>query len=174
MVTWRQITSDPWVLESVSGYHHLEFEDDMIPIQSSLPNLPMLNRHEESIMNNEVEKLVTKGAIEKVNRCPGEFLSNIFLVPKKTGDLRPVINLKTLNEFESKIHFKMEGIHLVQDLIKPGDYLATIDLKDAYFSIPIFHRDGKYFRFLWDKILYQFTCLPFGYAALLQEYILKC
>lgn len=64
MVTWRQITSDPWVLESVSGYH-LEFENDMIPIQSSLPIPPMLNQHEESIMNNEAEKLVTKDAIEK-------------------------------------------------------------------------------------------------------------
>ena len=142
MITWRQITSDPWVLESVSGYH-LEFEDDVIPIQSSLPNPPTLNQHEESIMNNEVGKLVTKGATEKENHCPGEFLSNMFLVPKKTGDLRPVINLKPLNEFVAKVHFKIKGIHLVQDLVKPGDYLATIDLKDAYFSIPIFPRDRK-------------------------------
>ena len=84
MVTWHQITSDLWVLESVSGYH-LEFEDDMISTQSSLPTPPMLNQHEESIMNNESEKLVTKGAIEKGNHSPGEFLSNMFLVPKKTG-----------------------------------------------------------------------------------------
>ena len=88
----------------------------------------------------------------------------MFLVPKKTGDLRPVINLKPLNEFVVKMHIKMEGIHLGQDLVKPGGYLATIDLKDAYFSIPIFLRDRKYFRFLWDKILYQVTCLPFGYS----------
>ena len=26
------------------------------------------------------------------------------------------------------------------------------------------NRDRKYFHFLWDKILYQFTCLPFGYS----------
>ena len=136
----------------------------MIPIQSSLPNPPMLNQHEESVMNNEVEKRVPKGAIEKVNHSPGEVLSNMFLVPKKTGDLRPVINLKPLNEIVAKIHFKMEGIHLVQDLVKPGDYPATIALKDAYFSIPIFPRDRKYFRFLWDKIVYQFICLPFGYS----------
>ena len=147
MVTWRQITSDPWVLESVSGYH-LKFKDDMFPIQTSLPNPPMLNQHEESMINNEVEKTVTKGAIEKMNHCPGEFLSNMYLVPKKTGDLRSVINLKPLNEFVAKIHFKMEGIHLVQDLVKPGDYLATIDLKDTYFSIFIFPRERKYFQFL--------------------------
>ena len=65
MVTWRQITSDPWVLESVLGYH-LEFEDNMFPIQSSLPNPPMLSQHEESIMkNNEVEKLVPKVLLKR-------------------------------------------------------------------------------------------------------------
>ena len=162
-VTWRRITSDPWVLETISGYH-LEFENEVIPVQSHLPNPPMLNQHEECIMNNEIQKLIAKGAIERVNHCPGQFISNMFLVPKKTGDLRPVINLKPLNEFVAKIHFKMEGIHLVQDLIQPGDYLATIDLKDAYFSIPIFPRDRIFFRFLWDEKLYEFTCLPFGYS----------
>ena len=32
-------------------------------------------------------------------------------------------------------------------------------MKDTYFSILIFP-----FRFLWDKTLYQFACLPFGYS----------
>lgn len=88
----------------------------------------------------------------------------MFLVPKKTGDLRQVINLKPLNEFVAKIHFKMEGIHLVKDLVISGDYLATLDLKDAYFSIPIFSKDRLFFRFLWDQNLFQFTCLLFGYS----------
>ena len=38
--------------------------------------------------------------------CLDEFISNIFLVLKKTADLRPVINVKPLNEFVEKIHFK--------------------------------------------------------------------
>ena len=61
------------------------------------------------------------------------------LVPKKTGDLRPVINLKPLNEFVEKIHFNidMDNIDLVKNLLKPGDYLGSIDLKDVYFNTPI-------------------------------------
>ena len=61
----------------------------------------------------------------------------MFLVSKKTGALRPVINLEPLNEFVEKIHFKMENIDLFKNIIKPGDYLASIYLKDAYFSISI-------------------------------------
>ena len=93
-----------------------------------------------------------------------EFISNIFLVPKKTGDFRPVINLKPLNQFVQKIHFKMENIRMALNCISPGDFMVSLDLKDAYFSIPIFRSHRKYLRFLWDTKRYEFTCLPFGYS----------
>ena len=48
------------------------------------------------------------------------FLSTIFLVPKKDGGQRPVINLKSLNKFVHTEHFKMEGIHILRDLLKAG------------------------------------------------------
>ena len=86
---WRKITSDPWVLETVSGYH-LEF--DNLPVQSVLPRPPPFSEREKQLIDEEITKLLTKGAIRKVSSCPHEFISNIFLVPKKTGDLRPVIN----------------------------------------------------------------------------------
>ena len=108
-----------------------------------------------------------------MNHCPGEFLSNMFLILKKTGDLRPGINLKPLNEFVAKIHFKMEGIHLVQDLVKSGDYLATIDLKDAYFNIPIFPRDKKIFYSYGIKHCTNLHVFLLA-TALLLEYLLKC
>jgi hypothetical protein len=50
---------------------------------------------------------------------------------------RPIINLKKLNEFIPHHHFKMEGIHMLQDLLKQGDFMAKIHLKDAYFAVPI-------------------------------------
>ena len=39
-----------------------------------------------------------------------------------------------LNEFVHTEHFKMEGIHLLKDLL---DWMVKVDLKDAYFMIPI-------------------------------------
>jgi len=44
---------------------------------------------------------------------------------------RPVINLKTLNQFVNTEHFKMEGIHTVKDPLRPGDWLTKVNLKDA-------------------------------------------
>ena len=158
---WRKITSDPWVLETVSGYH-LEF--NALPVQLVLPRPPPLSEREKQLIDEEITKLLTKGAIRKVTSCPYEFISNIFLVPKKTGDLRPVINLKPLNQFVQRIHFKMENIQMAMNFVSPGDYMVSLDLKDPYFSVPIFRPHCKYLRFIWRDQRYEFTCLPFGYS----------
>ena len=99
-----------------------------------------------------------------MSRCDKEFISTVCLVPKKTGDFRLVINLKPLNQFVQKIHFKVANNRLALNCISPGDFILSIDLKDAYFSVPIFQPHRKYLRFLWNFKRYEFTCLPFGYS----------
>ena len=81
--------------------------------------------HPLSVIDEEITKLLTKGAIRKVSSCPYEFISNIFLVPKKTGVLRPVINLKPLNQFVQRIHFKMETIQMAMNCFPWGLYGVT-------------------------------------------------
>ena len=47
------------------------------------------------------------------------FRSTIFLVPKKeSGQMRPVVKLKPLNRFSLRVHFKMEGVHMVCDQLQ--------------------------------------------------------
>ena len=58
------------------------------------------------------------------------------------------------------IHFKMETIKSVLNLVTPNYYMAKIDTKDAYHSIPILPEDKKFLKFsLWGN-LYKFTFLP--------------
>ena len=93
------------------------------------------------------------------------FLSTIFLVPKKDGGQRPVINLKCLNKFVYREHFKMEGIHILRDLLRAGDWMTKVDLKDAYFMVPIYEDDRAFLKFSFKERMYQFRCLPFGLAC---------
>ena len=129
-----------------------------------LPSQVNFSEGQRQAINKEVLKLFEKGAIVKAQHCPGEFISNLFLVPKKTGDLRPVINLKPLNKFVVKRHFKMETISVARELINSNDYLGSVDLSDAYFCIPIHKSYRKFLRFIWKEQLYEFVCLPFGYS----------
>ena len=139
-------------------------EFDSIPKQTGIPKPPPFGGFEKQLIDDEIVTLKSKGASKEVTYCSNEFLSNIILVTKKTGDMRPVINLKPLNVFVQKIHFKMENINTALHTIAPGDYLVSIDLKDAYFSILIFKPHRKFLRFKWSDQTYEFTCLPFGYS----------
>lgn len=130
----------------------------------SLPTPPHYTSEQVTLIQEEVSKLLLKQAIQ-LTECPSErdFYSSIFLVPKKDGGQRPVINLKALNRFVHPEHLKMEGIHTLKDLMGQGDWLTKIDLKDVYFAIPIHQSHQKYLQFQGKS--YRFTCLPFGLSS---------
>ena len=156
---WQLLTQDQSVLSIVRGYK-LQFLRE--PCQHKLPHVAKMSVPQAQLVQQEIIDMLKKGAIHKVSHVQGEFLSNLFLVDKKGGAHRPVINLKHLNAFIPYQHFKMEGLHLLKDLLQEGDYMCKLDLKDAYFSVPIHKSSRKYLRFLWEGNLYEFLCLCFG------------
>ena len=103
-----------------------------------------------------------KGAISTCKPVKGQFLSSYFLREKANGEKRFIFNLRKLNEFIVCNHFQMEDRKTVIRLITKNAYLATIDLKDAFFLIPITKRHRKYLRFTFQGKLFEFNCLPFG------------
>lgn len=143
--------------------HKIEFDE--IPFQEKIPAAIKFNEAEASLIDNEVAELLSKGAIKEVFHENGEFISNVFLVKKKNGKYRPVINLKELNNFVTYYHFKQENLDIILKGVQKGNYFTSLDLTDAYFSIPIHISDRKYLKFIWKDKLYAFQCLPFGLAS---------
>ena len=131
---WRQITSDPDILMTVAGYK-LPFTSP--PHQASAKTALTFSRHKSEKIDSEVALLREKGVLHVACPVSDQFVSSLFLVPKRDGNSRPVINLKDLSVFLQYDHFKMEGIHLLCDILQPNDWQGKIDLKDAYFVIPI-------------------------------------
>lgn len=85
-----------------------------------------------SLMTAQIQEMLEKGVIKPVNNCKNQFISNLFLVSKKNGGQRPVINLRQLNQFLVYKHFKMEGLFMVKDLLQKVDHMIKIDFTDAY------------------------------------------
>ncbi len=83
-----------------------------------------------------------KDAIEPVP--PAEmksgFYSPYFIVPKKGGGLRPILDLRVLNRALHKLPFRMLTQRRIFQCIRPFDWFAAIDLKDAYFHVSILPR----------------------------------
>jgi hypothetical protein len=116
-------------------------------------------------MENLITDFLDRGIIMVSDHEEGEFISNVFLREKKDGSFRMILNLKELNQFIPYNHFKMDNINSCVRLMKPSCYMASIDLKDAYFSMPVHHDYQKYLKFVWQGVLYKFTCMPQGLAC---------
>ena len=73
-----------------------------------------------------------------------------------------IIDLSYLNTYINKISLKMEGIPALKFLIEANDYMVSIDLSDAFFSIPLHAESKRYATFHYKQKYYQFNVLPFG------------
>ena len=74
----------------------------------------------------------------------------------------PVIDLSTLNRFVDVLHFRMETIQSVLLSVRQGDWMTSIDLKEAYLQVPIHPESRPFLRFVAHGRTYQFTALCFG------------
>ena len=64
---------------------------------------------------------------------------------------------------------------MLQSMLQEKDFKRNLDLKDAYFCVPLKKERRKYVRFQWEGILYEFLCPCFGLgpAPLIFTKILK-
>ena len=83
---------------------------------------------------------------------------------KPDGSHRTILNHKNLNESISYVHFKMESLKHVRQLIKPGVWMGAIGLRDAYYSVRVNPPFQQYFTCYWKGCYYEFLRMPNGYA----------
>lgn len=89
-----KIISDPWILSTISGY---KIEFDKSPFQYKIPLPIKFHQKQSESIDQEVLEILDKRAISESEFETNQFISNIFIVEKKNGKFRPVINLMKLN-----------------------------------------------------------------------------
>ena len=157
---WQKLTSDVEVLQIVKG-DIIDFVQEFIPSKHKARPCS-LSATEKEAVSTELHDLLQKGIIKCSTHETKEFVSSIFTRPKSDGSIRVIINLKPLNKFIQKHHFKMDTIKTVLRQVTPGCYMATLDLKHAYHSVKIDDYYQRYLKFEHDNHLFQYTCYPNG------------
>ena len=53
----------------------------------------------------------------------------------------------------------------ILNLMSENCFMASVDLKDAYYSIPVAKEQRKYLGFIFEGQFYQLTCFPNGLSS---------
>ena len=133
------------------------------------PSTSILPSHNKPKIQQGVSSHKTGSEFSSLERCnkADSQVSSKICVPsvhcsQKSGGLRPVINLKPLNQFLHLQTFKMEGLPDLKVLLEPNDFMITIDLSDAYMTLPIEEESRNYLCFQFQDQMFQFCVLLFG------------
>ncbi len=156
LAAWKLLPNvSEWVLRTVEKGYRIQFGAMALPFNGVIPTL--VRPEQALVMEQEVDTLLRKEAIDVVPPHEREswFYSRYFIVPKKNGGLRPILDLRQLNRSVMRLEFKMLTLKQVVSQIRSEDWFVTIDLKDAYFHVSILPTQGK---------AYQYRVLPFGLA----------
>ncbi len=132
------------------------------------PRRPSLNSSYPSqrptpLLQDLISQLLQKGAIERANPTTAMFVSRIFPVKKKNAtDLRMILDLSILNKRILHHKFKMVTTQQVRRALHPSCWMASIDLRDAFYHVPVNPRFKKFLAFKVGPEAYQFRLMPFG------------
>ena len=164
---WEEIEPEKWVLQVIQEGYRIPFNTKP-PIETDPPVWDAYPPQTErgKVIKEEIQSMLAKGAIED---CSGEtpgFYSLLFLRPKPgQNKWRPIIDLKPLNRQIDLKKFTMETAKSVMSTLKRGMWTTSVDLKDAYFHVPMHKNHRKYLRFRTSHGHYEFSALPFGLST---------
>ena len=134
-----------------------------------MPRELHFSKVEHNEMKTKIQELIKEKVIEECDTEEGEFLNTVFLREKKRIPGEPVkyrfiLNMKTLNKkFVEKIHHKLESLKTCLNLMEAGCFMASIDLKNAFHTIPVASAYTKFLKFEFENTLYKFLVLPMGF-----------
>ena len=168
---WQNLGAGPKVVQILKEGYTLPFR-----IRPKLTRYPTVvscyvNPRRNSYLLEALHQLIDQNAVDLVqNQKSLGFFNRLFLVPKPNNRWRPILDLSKLNPFLKVEMFNMETPETIRTSLQPGEWVTSIDFKDAYFHIPIQEQCRKYLRFHIGGQTYQFKALPFGLSTAPMEF----
>ena len=158
---WQSITQDPFILSVIAHGFRISVSPDFPGVLRKVTK-PLRSLEAHRSVLEEISSLITKQAIVQVSDSPALSLSPIFVIPKRSGGLPVILNLKAINVFIPPQHFRMETLASILPTISPQDWAVSLDLRDAYLHVPIHPVSRRLLGFQYQNRTFQYQVLPFG------------
>lgn len=138
--------------------HEIQLVENAVPVkQRYYPVSPA----KQADLDSEIDRMLRLGVIEE---CRGsEWSSPVTLVRKANGKIRLCLDARKVNEATVKDAYPLPIIEGLLGRLDQTRYISSIDLKDAFWQIPLGEgsRDKTAFT-VPGRPLYQFAVMPFG------------
>jgi hypothetical protein len=100
--------------------------------------------------------------VRRILRRDVKWCNPTFVILKKTGQGRKILDCSILNRCLVDRSFKMEDARTVCQLAEAGDWAATLDISSAYLHVTVQAELQPYLAFSFDGQYYCYTMMPFG------------
>jgi hypothetical protein len=117
---------------------------------------------EQCLLREAVEKEKSAGVIRRIAAKKATWISSIFLVEKKGGKRRKIIDNSALNRHLRSTPFHMEDHRILIPLVQPFIFAESADISDAYHHIPVHPSFSPFLCFRFDGECYEYVGMPFG------------
>nr|CAD2205383.1 unnamed protein product [Meloidogyne enterolobii] len=126
------------------------------PVASRPHRVPFKYRDE---LQKHIDQLLASGVMVESDT---PWVSNIVLVQKKDGGLRPCIDFRKLNEVTVPDHFPLPRLETILEKVGNCRYYSSLDLASGYLQIKLSERASRKCGVITEDKIYQMINLPFG------------
>ena len=146
---WREIDAPRFIVDTI------EFGYKLSLLQIPPPFVPTNNNsalQESELVESAISKLPSLECITEVF-APPAVINPLSVSIQKSGKKRLILDLRHVNQYLFKSKFRCEDVSIAREVLNPGDFMFSFDLKSGYHHVEIFPEHRQYLRFLESFLL---------------------
>ncbi|RMB97846.1 hypothetical protein DUI87_25703 [Hirundo rustica rustica] len=160
----KQLNTLPGLSENPSAVGLLKVEEQQVPIATSIVHRRQYRTTRDAVIpiHKIIRELETQGVVSKPH---SPFNRPIWPVCKSDGEWRLTVDYRALNEVTPPLSAAVPDMLELQYELesKAAKWYATIDIANAFFSIPLAAECRPQFAFTWRGVQYTWNRLPQGW-----------
>ncbi|RMC17952.1 hypothetical protein DUI87_04826 [Hirundo rustica rustica] len=161
----RQLNTLPGLFKNPSAAGLLKVQEQRVPIATSIVHRRQYRTTRDAVIpiHKMIQELESQGVVSKTH---SPFNSPIWPVRKSEGEWRLTVDYRALNEVTPPLSAAVpDTLELQYELeSKAAKWYATIDIANAFFSIPLAAECRPQFAFTWRGVQYTWNRLPQGWT----------
>ena len=137
----------------------MEFKIELTKLDPFRQNYRTRDPIQQEIEKQHIEKMLNRRVIRS-SKFPNA--SPIMLVAKANGKVRFCVDYRELNDRTKKWSYPLPKINDVLKYLSRSLYYSTLDMTEAFWSIPIKEKDKEKTAFISQYGLWNWNSMPFG------------